>query len=380
MKLENFISGEYKNQSGYKSFTPSYINKIWTWDDSELNILLENANRELGSLNSYSDLIPNIDIYIKLHLKTEAHKSSKIEGTKTSMEEDLMKVEDVSPEKRNDRIEVQNYINAINEGIIRIVDDNFPLSSRLIRELHCILLQGVRGEKRTPGEFIKSQNWIGGSAPSNAVFVPPHHSEAYDLISDMEFFLNDDSVQVPTIMKIGIAHYQFETIHPFLDGNGRIGRLIIPLYLLNKKVLSKPCFYISDFFERNKTEYYDSLTRVRTNNDIISWIKFFLKGVIETSESTKNKFHKVVNLVNSYRALEYEIPGKSRNIAKVLDCFYNDPILSINDLVEETRLSRTAITSIVNNLYKKKIVEEITGYQRNKLFLLTEYFKIFAGV
>lgn len=379
MQLEQFKSGTHLSQKGYYSFSPSKINFEWTWEDSELNILLERANQSLGGLNSYSDLIPNIDVYIKLHLQTEAHKSNKIEGTKTTIEEDLMDIDDVSPEKRDDRIEVQNYINAINKGISRITDDNFPLSSRLIRDLHFILMQGVRGEYKTPGEFRKSQNWIGGTKPSDAVYVPPNYTEVPELISDMEFFLNNEKIHVPFLIRIAIAHYQFESIHPFLDGNGRMGRLLIPLYLLDKKVLSKPCFYISDYFEKYRTEYYESLTRVRTQNSLISWIKFFLKAVIDTSERAKTKFSNVVALTNDYRKWEYSIKGRNENIAAILNAFYHNPILSINDMVHTTKLSRNAVVSIINELHKNDVLYEITGFQRNKLYVLREYFAIFAN-
>ena len=247
MNVNKFKSGSYRNQDDYKTFKPTCINHPWRWSDPEINTLLEKASSELGSLNAFSDLIPNIDIYISMHIRTEANKSNKIEGTKTTVEEDLLPVEDISPEKRDDYQEVQNYINAMHTGIKRIIVDNFPLCNRLIRELHEILLQGVRGEHKTPGEFRKSQNWIGGTRPSNAVYVPPSIIDMPDLMSDFEKFINNDECNVPNLIKIAILHYQFETIHPFLDGNGRIGRLIIPLYLLDKKLLSKPCFYISDF-------------------------------------------------------------------------------------------------------------------------------------
>lgn len=378
MKIEKFESGSYSIQKDFQCFIPSKINVEWTWEDSELNTLLEKANISLGGLNSYSDLIPNIDVYIRLHLKTEAHKSSKIEGTKTTIEEDVMKIDDVIPEKRDDRIEVENYIHAMNFGINKILLEEFPFSTRLIRDMHRVLLQGVRGERKTPGEFRKSQNWIGGSMPSNAVYVPPSHIEIPELMTDLEFFLNNDDIRVPYLIRIALAHYQFESIHPFLDGNGRIGRLMIPLYLLNRRVLSKPCFYISDFFEKNRSEYYAHLTKVRTKNDLLSWVKFFLHAVINTSESAKNKFSQVVLLTNKYRELEYSIKGRGKNISCILETFYNDPILSINDLQEKTGLSRTAITSITNELHKENILKEITGYNRNKLYVLYDYFAIFA--
>lgn len=347
-------------------------------DDYHLNKLLEKANLSLGGLSSYSDLIPNIDVYIQLHIKTEAHNSNRIEGTKTTIEEDLMKVEDVSPEKRDDRIEVQNYIHAMNIGIEKITKDEFPFSTRLIRDLHYELLQGARGEYKTPGEFRKSQNWIGGSSPSNAMYVPPSIEYLDDLLTDFEFFINNNDLEIPVLVKIALLHYQFETIHPFLDGNGRIGRLIIPLLLLEKKLLSKPCFYISDYFEKNRTQYYDALNRVRTDNDLIGWISFFLEAVIDTSEKAKNKFNQVVRLVDEYRNYQFKLKGKPENIAKILDVFYNDPLLSISDITDLTKLSRTTVYAIIREFEKEGIVLELTGYSRNKLYLLKDYFIIFS--
>jgi Fic family protein len=244
MQLEKFRAGNYAKQDDYKTFVPTSINVPWEWHDISLNMLLEQASYEIGGLNAFSELIPNIDVFIKMHIRTEANKSSKIEGTKTSIEEDLMRIENVSPEKRDDHIEVNNYVNALQHGIDRITIDQFPLCLRLVREIHEVLMQGVRGEHKAPGEFRKSQNWIGGSMPSTAAYVPPSVLDMTTALSDFEKFLNNDDNDVPHLIKAAIAHYQFETIHPFLDGNGRIGRLIIPLYLLEKGVISKPCFYM----------------------------------------------------------------------------------------------------------------------------------------
>ena len=227
--------------------------------------------------------------YIKMHVKIEANKSSRIEGTRTTVEEDLLDVTDINPEKRDDWEEVQNYVKATNYGVERI-KNGFPVCNRLIRELHKILMQGVRGEHKTPGEFRTSQNWIGESMPSNAVYVPPPNTEIAESLTDFEKFMNNEEIDTPDLIKIAILHYQFESIHPFLDGNGRIGRLLIPLYIQSKGMLDKSCLYISDYIERNKDTYYDMLTRVRTHNDMIAWIKFFLEAVIETSKTTKEKF------------------------------------------------------------------------------------------
>lgn len=219
MNINQFRSGTTRAQNDYHTFLPTLINHSWKWTDSELNVLLEKASSELGSLNAFSDLIPNVDIYIEMHIKTEANKSNKIEGTKTSIEEDLMSLEDIAPEKRDDHQEVHNYIDALNYGISRIMQDEFPLCNRLICEIHHLLLQGVRGKYKTPGEFRTSQNWIGGSKPSDAAYVPPSILDLPELLSDFEKFINNDTCNVPNLVKIAILHYQFESIHPFLDGN-----------------------------------------------------------------------------------------------------------------------------------------------------------------
>ena len=303
MKLEEFNAGEYIKVNDYKSFIPNKINYDWVWNDSELNKLLAEANLQLGTLNGFAEQIPNIDIYIKMHVKVEANKSSRIEGTRTTIDEDLLEILDVNPEKRDDWQEVQNYVEAVNYGINRIKE--LPVCTRLIKEIHTILMQGVRGEHKNPGEYRTSQNWIGGSRPSNAIYVPPIPNEVGNCLSDLEKFINNDEINTPDLIKIAMIHYQFESIHPFLDGNGRIGRILIPIYLLSKGLISKPCFYISDYIEKNKEVYYDFLSRVRTQNDMISWIKFFLEATIETAKTARIKFEKIVKFTNEQCSIKY---------------------------------------------------------------------------
>lgn len=235
------------------------------------------------------------------------------------MEEDLLDVTDINPEKRDDWEEVQNYVKATNYGVERI-RNGFPVCTRLIREIHEILMQGVRGEYKTPGEFRISQNWIGGSMPSTAVYIPPPHTEVTECLSDFEKFINNEEIDTPDLIKSAILHYQFESIHPFLDGNGRIGRLLIPLYIQSKGMLEKSCLYISDYIERNKDTYYDMLTRVRTNNDMIGWIKFFLEAVIETSKTAKEKFRNVVELTMEMDKVIMGFVSKTRKCKKGIRC------------------------------------------------------------
>ena len=293
MKLEDFKAGKYIDQFQYKSFLPEKIDHEWIIASPEINSLLSEANRLIGELNAFSQLIPDVDYFIKMHITKEATTSSQIEGTKTNIEDVLIKEEDISPEKRNDWNEVQNYINAINYSIEQL--EKLPISNRLIRNTHKVLLQSVRGEKKNPGEFRKSQNWIGATL-KDAIYIPPHQSSVIGLMTDLDMFLNDNKIFTPHLIRIAIAHYQFETIHPFLDGNGRIGRLLITLYLVSNGILNKPSLYLSDFFEKNRIHYFDNLMIARTKDNLSQWIKFFLVGVIEIASGSINVFKKIILL------------------------------------------------------------------------------------
>lgn len=234
IQLEKYVSGKNeKDPTGYSYFMPSLINQQWKWEEQSINTLLEKAAIKLGELNSYSKLVPNIDLFIQLHVTKEAVVSSRIEGTKTQIEEALMDENEISPEGKDDWQEVNNYIKALNQAITEL--ETLPISSRLIKKTHQILLDNARGENKQPGEYRRSQNWIGGNTLADAVFIPPHQKNVDELMGDLEKFLHNEDIKVPALIKIGIAHYQFETIHPFLDGNGRIGRLLITLFLVDQK-------------------------------------------------------------------------------------------------------------------------------------------------
>jgi Fic family protein len=244
--MKKFQAGRYIRQGHYKSFQPNLLDRAWTIDDMGLIQLLGKADRELGRLDMYSDYVPNLALFIQMHVLKEATQSSKIEGTQTNMEEALLEKEDVALDKRDDWEEVQNYVAAMNEAMEKL--QSLPFSARLIKETHRTLLQGVRGKHKMPGEFRESQNWIGGATISDAVFVPPVHTSIGELIGDLEKFAHNDEQYFPELLKIALIHYQFETIHPFLDGNGRVGRLMITLYLVSKGILKQPVLYLSDFF------------------------------------------------------------------------------------------------------------------------------------
>ena len=375
MDIKDFIAGKYVKQIEYSSFSPEKVSKEWIISSPKINLLLSEANRLLGELNAFSQLIPDVDFFIKMHISKEATTSSKIEGTKTNMEEALLKEEEINPEKRNDWIEVQNYINAINYSIAEL--EKLPLSNRLIKHTHKILLKGVRGKHKLPGEFRKSQNWIGATL-KDAIFIPPHHNELADLMRDLELFLNDNKNYVPHLIKIAVAHYQFETIHPFLDGNGRLGRLLITLYLVSNDILKKPALYLSDFFEKHRSYYYDNLMQARLNNDLEQWIIFFLVGVVETSKSSIQVFKDIITLKSDIENERLpKLGSKTEKGMKMLKVLFQNPIITSNKLVEELNIANSTANRLLVNFEKLKIIQEYTGFKRNRKFIFKEYFDIF---
>lgn len=374
--MKNFQSGTYQNQGYYKSFQPTPINRNWVLDDMNVLQLLSMADRQVGRLDMYSEYV-NIDLFIQMHIAKEATQSSKIEGTQTNMEEAFLKKEDISIEKRDDWEEVQNYIQAMNHAVELL--HTLPFSTRLIKQTHKTLLQGVRGEHKLPGEYRTSQNWIGGASINDAKFIPPMHTTVNELISDIEKFANDEQNPMPDLLKIALIHYQFETIHPFLDGNGRVGRLLITLYLVNKGILKRPILYLSDFFEQHRILYYDNLMRVRTHNDINQWFRFFLTGVIETAKKGVQTFNAIMQLSKTVEEMITELGARSADAHKVVEYLYMHPIIDaqkVSDIIEKNPQSAYQLISKLENL---KIIEEITGAQRNRLYAFEEYLAIFKN-
>ncbi len=376
MKIEEFKSGNYNQQNGYKSFSPSRINQSWEWKDGKINTLLAEANRKLGSLDTFSLQVLDVDLYIEMHIAKEATQSSRIEGTQTEIEDALKKGSDVSPEKRDDWQEVHNYIEAMNTSIKRLKE--LPLSTRLLKEAHRILMSGVRGEHRNPGEFRTTQNWIGGATLHDATYIPPVHTEINDLMSDLETFLHNNEIEVPVLLRIAIAHYQFESIHPFLDGNGRIGRLLITLYLVSTNLIAKPSLYLSDYFEKHRQLYYDNLNNVRTKNDLAQWIKFFLVGIIETSTRGIETFKNILKLKEEIDDKKLPGLGKKLTTAKLLlNYLYKNPVVTALQVQNELKISLPTANSIISDFERLGILTERTGWKRNREFEFTEYLNLF---
>jgi len=373
--MKNFQSGKLIQQDHYKSFQPSLINRAWSLDNMELIQLLGQADRELGRLDMYSEYIPNVGLFIRMHVLKEATQSSKIEGTQTNMEEALLEKDDVALDKRDDWEEVQNYVKAMDEAIAKL--KKLPFSSRLIRDTHKILLQGVRGKHKQPGEFRQSQNWIGGATINDAVFVPPVHTSVPELIADLEKFVHDDTKHFPELLKIALAHYQFETIHPFLDGNGRVGRLLITLYLVSRGILKRPVLYLSDFFERNRTHYYDNLMRVREKNDLLQWFKFFLVGIIETAKNSIAAFDNILKLQQDVEKRIQSLGSRTANAQKVVHYLYQRPMIDAAKVGEVTGVSPASAYKLIVDLEKLGILKEITGGKRGKQYIFDAYLQLF---
>lgn len=377
--MKDFQAGTYRTQlSGYRSFSPNPINRQWVVDDPGLITLLGEADRLIGSLDMYSRYVPDVDLFIKMHVVVEATTSSRIEGTKTNIQEALMEERDLDPEKRDDWKEVQNYIVALNFAIAEL--ERLPLSSRLIRETHRILLSGARGANKMPGEFRQSQNWIGGVSLKDAAFIPPHHSEVPELMSDLEKFIHNKDIPFPPLLKIALIHYQFETIHPFLDGNGRMGRLLITLFMVHEGLLHKPILYLSDFLDRHRQLYFDHLSNVRANHQIDAWFRFFLTGVIETARKASATLDEVMRLRQKLEGEQLLTLGVKATKARILlDHLYRHPIVDAAEVAAITGYSLPTAYKLIESFQRLGILSETTGFQRNRKFLFRPYVELFLG-
>lgn len=364
--------------SGYQAFIPSSLPptpSIRINDD--IAQVLQQANVAMEKMDAMGDFILNRDHIIAMYIRKEAVLSSQIEGTQASLE-DIFKYEDDLPIKNvNDVEEVVNYIKALNHGMHRLQE--FPMSIRLIKEIHKILMSNTRGQEKTPGLFRTSQNWIGapGSTLKTASFVPPPPHEALDAIGQLELFLHADT-DLPDLIKCALIHYQFETIHPFLDGNGRVGRLLITFYLYWKQILKSPLLYLSYYLKMNRQEYYDRLTLVREKGDYEQWILFFLKGVVWTCDSSIETMKKILKLETAHRKQLISQKLSTSHAMALLDYLFEKPYLSINDTAVQLEISYQSAKSLVSLFVKNGFLQEVTGKQRDKRYIYWEYLALLS--
>ena len=379
LNVESFSSGRFeKGTGGYKYFVPAFINDEWHWASQGISVLLQNAAVKLGELNSFAQLVPNVNLFIRLHITKEAVVSSGIEGTQTNINEALLPEDVIKPERREDWREVSNYVSAINQAISEL--QTLPISSRLLKKTHAILLNSVRGAHKQPGFFRKSQNWIGGSGPNDALFVPPHHDHIPGLMSDLEKFLHNEEIDVPAIIRIAIAHYQFETIHPFLDGNGRIGRLLITLYLVSTGILDQPLLYLSTYFEKDKSKYFEKLDRVRHESDLMQWLRYFLTGLKDTAEEAVQVLKDVLALKNELETYITNHYGrKSDSALRLLNQLFKDPVTQVSDVAANCQISKKAANDLVQNFIQSGILKEVTGRSKGRVYVFDRYINLYAG-
>lgn len=372
--------GRYVKQlEGYSAFIPADLPPSPPIDLSlELQVLLSKADRSLGRLDGSILTLPNPDLFVFMYVRKEAVLSSQIEGTQSSLQDVLAaEAKILSPDQPKDVNEVVNYVDAMNYGIERLKE--LPVSVRLVREIHERLLKGVRGYHLTPGELRKTQNWIGpgGSTIHDAVYVPPPPHEVPAKLAQLEAFIHKDTT-LPLLVKIGMVHAQFESIHPFLDGNGRVGRLLITFLLCEQAVLTKPVLYLSHFFKKHRQEYYERLQAVRDTGAWESWLMFFLKGVEEVSVEATHTAREIIAMREVHRMEIVEKFGRAAgNGHRVLEYLYANPIVSVGDVKARTGTTYPAANNLVGKLVEAGILREFTGHARNRKFIYDPYIKLF---
>ncbi|MDX2061415.1 MAG: Fic family protein [Gemmatimonadales bacterium] len=374
-------AGRYVTQpAGYRAFIPAPLPPRPPVSlGGELQTLLSAADLALGRLDGSVLTLPNADLFVFMYVRKEAVLSSQIEGTQSSLQ-DLLAAEAkiLDPQAPRDVDEVLNYVRAMNLGLARLPE--LPVSVRLIREIHGRLLEGVRGGRLQPGDLRTSQNWIGpaGSTLATAAFIPPPPHVVPDALAELEKFLhqNDD---LPPLVKIALAHVQFETIHPFLDGNGRVGRLLITFLLTERGILHQPVLYLSHYFKRHRSAYYDHLQAVRERGDWEAWLAFFLRGVVEVAAEAAETARRILQLRETHReAINARLGRAAGNGHKVLESLYHRPIVSVNDVKALTGTTYAAANSLVDRLVGLAVLEEMTGYARNRRFRYGAYVALFS--
>jgi Fic family protein len=349
-------------------------------DFTEIQLLLESANQSLGRLDGLAAALPDHRLFLYANVRKEAVLSSQIEGTQSSLSDLLLfeTANDTGAGLLDDVIEVSNYVAAMEYGLKRIREDGFPISSRLIREIHGVLLREGRGSEKEPGEFRRSQNWIGGSRPGNAIFVPPPPSEVASCMSDLEKFIHEEGPTLPLLIRAGLLHVQFETIHPFLDGNGRMGRLLITLLLCAANTLRDPLLYLSIYLKRNREQYYVLLMEVRQRGDWEAWLKFFLRGVQETADEAVNAARRILRLFERDRERVSGLGRKAGSALRAYDFLRQRAFVTVGHASQQLGLSYPTAATAMGRLVELGIAREVTGGRRNQVYGYTDYVAILS--
>ena len=369
-------AGRYIQQAtGYRAFIPEALPPNPDIEfDGELRTLLSSADRDIARLDAISTLLPNPDLFVAMYVRHEAVLSSQIEGTQSTLEDVLaFEAQGSSNDTPKDVEEVVNYVRAMNHGLRRLGE--LPLSLRLLREIHGELMNNVRGGEKTPGEFRTSQNWIGpsGCNLTSASFVPPPPHELMNALGSLENFLHEGKTNVPLLIRCGLAHAQFETIHPFLDGNGRVGRLLMTLILCEEGALSRPLLYLSVFLKANRAEYYDRLSAIRDHGHWEQWLKFFLRGVSQTARAATRTATEIVNM----REVHRNAVIKSAKALKLLDHLFQQPLISPNKIAEIVGCTHPTAVKLARDLEARGWLREVTGFERNRLYRYQPYLELF---
>ena len=359
-----------------EAFVPPRLPPLPAVQMDRLYSRLEAANRAIGRLDGVASILPDTPLFLYMYVRKEALLSSQIEGTQSSLSDLLLFESEEAPGVPLDDVqEVSNYIGAMNHGLNRI-REGFPLSLRLIREIHEALLSKGRGSTKQPGEFRKSQNWIGGTRPGNALFVPPPPEQVMNLMADLETFIHADTPEIPFLIKAGLVHVQFETIHPFLDGNGRLGRLLITFLLCTHGILKEPILYLSLYFKSHRQHYYDLLQRVRDQGDWETWLEFFLDGITETSLQAADAAREILQLFEADRKRIEDLGRPAASALRVHQLIQQKPLTSISEAAEKLKLSPPTVAKSIEHLQQLGILRETTGRQRGRKFVYGEYLNI----
>jgi Fic family protein len=377
-RIEDFHAGHREPGVGFRYFVPSRVHRAWVWDDAALTEVLERATLRIGALDAIGRFVPDAASFLYLHMTRESVASSRIEGTRTRLEEAVLPEREIAQERREDWRETANHLAATWLALETLED--LPLGSRLIRMAHGRLLQGTRGAHLQPGAFRTSTNWIGGASLRDAVFIPPPHELIGELMGDLEHLMHDDRIRVPHLIRIGIAHYQFETIHPFLDGNGRVGRLLVLLYLVDKGLLRLPLLHLSSTFEADRPAYHEALTRGREAHDLLGWLRHFLAGIAACADESIARIERLLALSTRLQAVVAQAPPRKRESAGLLlQHLYRQPVLSIESARLATGTTFKATSNVVEWMESAGILEERTGRSRNRLLRFTEYLREFEA-